>query len=90
LQIVAGDVDQRDPEDRSKGFPLDRIEQCDLVVSVDDVVILSAPRKAEVGDTMIEMGELEVEDTRKSTVDKSKVPGREIAMDEDTRSVGKT
>ncbi len=52
----------------------------EFFVTRDDLILVSTPGKGEVGDSIVQVGCVEVEDSRKALALVEKVPGGEVAM----------
>ena len=80
-QVLACAVDQICPPERREQLPLLRLKRRHLGVAVDHVIVLAAPRKREVADSMIPVGQLKVENVGKIPIFEAQIPRREVAMD---------
>src|SRR3569833_106364 len=69
LQIVARDVDLCRPVNWCERFPFNWFERRDFVVSENEMIVFSTPRKAEIGNAVVQMRKFEVEDTCHPTID---------------------
>lgn len=81
-QVPAGAFDELSPPQGCEELPFALGEGRDFVVAVDHVVVLAAPGEGEIGDAVVPVGELEVQDAGEVVALEVQVPRGEVAVDE--------